>query len=38
MHFVILCGDKGARVREETEYRPKAMVPIGDYPILWHMM
>ncbi len=35
---VILCGGKGTRLREETEYRPKPMVPIGDYPILWHIM
>ncbi|MEI6786589.1 MAG: glucose-1-phosphate cytidylyltransferase [Verrucomicrobiota bacterium] len=25
-------------VREETEYRPKPMVPIGNRPILWHIM
>jgi glucose-1-phosphate cytidylyltransferase len=38
MQVVILCGGKGTRLREETEYRPKPMVPIGDYPILWHIM
>lgn len=26
------------RLREETEYRPKPMVPIGNRPILWHIM
>jgi glucose-1-phosphate cytidylyltransferase len=35
---VILCGGKGTRLREETEFRPKPMVPIGQYPILWHIM
>jgi len=34
----ILCGGKGTRIREETEYRPKPMVQIGERPILWHLM
>lgn len=38
MKVVILCGGKGTRLREETEYRPKPMLPIGDRPILWHIM
>jgi glucose-1-phosphate cytidylyltransferase len=38
MKVVILCGGKGTRLREETEYRPKPMVPIGTRPILWHIM
>ena len=38
MKVVILCGGKGTRLREETDYRPKPMVPIGGYPILWHIM
>jgi glucose-1-phosphate cytidylyltransferase len=38
MKVVILCGGKGTRLREETEYRPKPMVPIGNYPIIWHIM
>ncbi|MCC6356019.1 MAG: glucose-1-phosphate cytidylyltransferase [Verrucomicrobiae bacterium] len=38
MKVVILCGGKGSRLREETEYRPKPMVPIGNRPILWHIM
>lgn len=38
MKVVILCGGKGARLREETEFRPKPMVPIGHRPILWHIM
>ena len=38
MKVVILCGGKGTRLREETEYRPKPMLPIADRPILWHIM
>jgi len=38
MQVVILCGGLGTRLREETEYRPKPMVPIGGRPILWHIM
>ena len=26
------------RLKEETEFRPKPMVPIGPHPILWHIM
>jgi glucose-1-phosphate cytidylyltransferase len=35
---VILAGGLGTRLREETEFRPKPMVPIGRQPILWHIM
>ncbi len=38
MKAVILCGGKGTRLREETEFRPKPMLPIGERPILWHIM
>jgi glucose-1-phosphate cytidylyltransferase len=38
MQTVILCGGKGTRMREETEFRPKAMVEIGGSPLLWHIM
>lgn len=38
MKVVILCGGLGTRLREETEFRPKPMVPIGERPILWHIM
>ena len=34
----ILCGGLGTRLREETELRPKPMVPIGNHPVLWHIM
>ena len=38
MKVVILCGGKGTRLREETEFRPKPMVHVGHRPILWHIM
>ena len=38
MQCVILCGGLGTRMREETEFRPKPMVKIGERPILWHIM
>lgn len=34
----ILCGGLGTRLKEETEFRPKPMVPVGEHPILWHIM
>lgn len=34
----ILCGGLGTRLKEETEFRPKPMVPVGGKPILWHIM
>ncbi|RYX85028.1 glucose-1-phosphate cytidylyltransferase [bacterium] len=38
MKTVILCGGQGTRLREETEYRPKPLVEVGERPILWHIM
>lgn len=38
MKAVLLAGGLGTRLREETEYRPKPMVEIGQRPILWHIM
>jgi len=35
---VILCGGRGTRLKEETEFRPKPMVQVGDRPLLWHIM
>ncbi len=34
----VLCGGLGTRLREETEVRPKPMVPVGNRPIVWHIM
>lgn len=38
MKVVILCGGLGTRLHEETEFRPKPLVPIGPRPIVWHIM
>ena len=38
MQVVVLCGGGGTRLREETEFRPKPMVEVGGWPILWHIM
>lgn len=36
--MVVLAGGLGMRLREETEFKPKPMILIGDKPILWHIM
>ena len=38
MKTIILCGGRGYRLKEETEFIPKPMVLIGGKPILWHIM
>ena len=38
MKVAILAGGYGTRLAEETEIRPKPMVEIGGFPILWHIM
>jgi glucose-1-phosphate cytidylyltransferase len=35
---VLLAGGLGTRLAEETELKPKPMVEIGGFPILWHVM
>ncbi len=34
----ILAGGLGTRISEETQYKPKPMIEIGDVPILVHLM
>ena len=34
----ILCGGTGTRMKEETEFRPKPMVPVGGQPMVMHIM
>ncbi len=38
MKVIILCGGTGTRLKEETEFKPKPMVHIGNQPVLWHIM
>ncbi|HEX3794030.1 MAG TPA: glucose-1-phosphate cytidylyltransferase [Acidimicrobiales bacterium] len=35
---VILCGGRGTRISEYNPTIPKPLVPIGNRPILWHIM
>jgi glucose-1-phosphate cytidylyltransferase len=35
---VLFCGGLGLRMGETTTRVPKPMIPIGDRPILWHIM
>ena len=38
MKAVILAGGYGTRISEESHLKPKPMIKIGDWPILWHIM
>lgn len=38
MKVVILAGGLGTRISEESHLKPKPMIELGDYPILWHIM
>lgn len=38
MKTVILCGGRGTRIRGINDDLPKPMIPIGNYPILFHIM
>ena len=35
---LILCGGQGTRLKDVTELLPKPMVPVGEQPIIWHIM
>ena len=35
---VILAGGLGTRISEETGDKPKPMVEIGGFPVLWHIL
>ena len=38
MKVVILAGGYGTRISEESAFKPKPMIEIGEMPILWHIM
>ena len=38
MKIVILCGGMGTRIRDASEQIPKPLLPIGNRPIVWHIM
>ena len=38
MKAVILCGGQGTRIRDANELLPKPMLPIGNRPMVWHIM
>jgi glucose-1-phosphate cytidylyltransferase len=38
MRVVLFCGGLGMRMRSGPESLPKPMMPIGDRPVLWHIM
>lgn len=38
MKVVILAGGFGTRISEESQFKPKPMIEIGDKPIMWHIM
>ncbi len=38
MKVVLLAGGYGTRISEESQFKPKPMIEIGDKPILWHIM
>lgn len=38
MKVVILAGGYGTRISEESQFKPKPMIEIGEKPIIWHIM
>ena len=38
MQVVILCGGQGTRIRDVADDVPKPLIPVGQRPILWHIM
>ena len=36
MKTVLFCG--GTRIKEYSESIPNPMIPVGEKPILWHLM
>jgi glucose-1-phosphate cytidylyltransferase len=38
MKTIILAGGLGTRISEESHLKPKPMIEVGDYPMIWHIM
>ncbi|MBA4010739.1 MAG: glucose-1-phosphate cytidylyltransferase [Phenylobacterium sp.] len=38
MKVVLLAGGLGTRISEESHLKPKPMIEVGGWPILWHIM
>jgi glucose-1-phosphate cytidylyltransferase len=38
MKVVLFCGGLGLRIRSSDDPAPKPMVPVGNRPVLWHIM
>lgn len=38
MKVVLFCGGQGTRLRDYSDKMPKPLVPVGDRPIIWHIM
>jgi glucose-1-phosphate cytidylyltransferase len=38
MKTIILCGGRGTRLDEMGKAVPKALVPVGGKPLIWHLM
>jgi glucose-1-phosphate cytidylyltransferase len=38
MQVIIFCGGKGTRMWPYTETIPKPLMPVGERPVLWHIM
>lgn len=38
MKAVILCGGRGTRLGERGVSVPKALIPIGERPVIWHIL
>jgi glucose-1-phosphate cytidylyltransferase len=38
MKVVLFCGGLGLRLHPDTETLPKPLVPVGEKPVIWHLM
>ena len=38
MKVVLFCGGLGMRMRDSAVTGPKPMAPVGERPLLWHVM